>query len=63
MPIRIGWDKYEAALLIDACERVRSGEPKKTIVKEVSRELRNRTVEPGTTIDKLLEMKTELTSR
>ena len=53
MPIRIGWDKYETALLIDACERVRSGEPKKTIVKEVSRELRNRAIAQGTTIDKL----------
>ena len=51
MPIRIGWDKYETALLIDACDRVRSGEPKKNIVKEVSKELRDRAVVQGATID------------
>lgn len=40
MPIRIGWDKYETALLIDASERVQLGAPKRVIVKELSQELR-----------------------
>lgn len=51
MPIRIGWDKHETALLIDACESVRLGEPKKNIVKEVSQELRARAIAQGATID------------
>ena len=30
-----GWDKFETALLIDACEKVSNGTPKQEIIKEL----------------------------
>ena len=53
MPIRIRWDKYEITLLIDACNRVTRGESKKSIVKEISQNLRNRAISQGVEIDDL----------
>ena len=53
MSLRIGWDKYETALLIDACNRVAQGEAKKVLVKEVSEKLRKRATSQGVIIDDL----------
>lgn len=52
MSERIGWDKYEIALLIDACERVLSGQDEKpTLVKYLSAKLRERAISRGIVID------------
>lgn len=53
MSLRIGRDKYETALLIDACNRVAQGEAKKVLVKEVSEKLRKRATSQGVIIDDL----------
>lgn len=54
MAERIGWDKYEIALLIDACERVVNEKiTKAVIVKELSTQLRQRAVNRGLNIDPL----------
>lgn len=47
MAERIGWDKFETALLIDACERASNGNPKQEIVKDLSAKLRRRAVLQG----------------
>ena len=47
MAERIGWDKFEIALLIDACERATDGTPKQEIVKDLSAKLRCRAVLQG----------------
>lgn len=47
------WDKYETALLIDACERADNGIPKQEIVKDLSVKLRRRAVLQGQQIDEL----------
>lgn len=49
----LGWDKFETALLIDACERVANGFPKQKIVKELSAKLRLRAISRGQEIDEL----------
>lgn len=42
MAIRIEWDEFEIALLIEACEEVlRKGKPKSEVVKTVSSNLRS----------------------
>ena len=53
MAERIGWDKFETALLIEACERASKGVPKQEIVKELSMLLRNRAISQGNKIDEL----------
>ena len=46
------WDKFEVALLIDACEKVNSGsQAKQPIVKSLSEGLRNRAISQGLSID------------
>ena len=45
MAIRIEWDEFEIALLIEACEEVlRKGKPKSEVVKTVSSNLRKRAI-------------------
>ncbi len=52
MAIRILWDKYETALLIDACARIMAGEEsRKDAVTRVSTALRKRAVDSGIEID------------
>lgn len=51
MSIRLGWDKHETTLLIDACIRADRGEQKKLVVQEVSLKLRQRAVSRGIEID------------
>ena len=53
MAERIGWDKFETALLIDACERVANGFPKQEIVKDLSAKLRVRAISQRQEIDEL----------
>ena len=49
----LGWDMFETALLIDACERVANGFPKQKIVKDLSAKLRIRATLRGQEIDEL----------
>ena len=52
MAIRILWDKYETALLIDACARILAGEEsRKDAITRVSTALRKRAVDNGIEID------------
>ena len=45
MAIRIEWDEFEIALLIEACEEVlHRGKPKSEVVKTVSSNLRKRAI-------------------
>lgn len=53
MSKQLYWDKYETALLIDACERVANGFPKQEIVKDLSVKLRARAISQGQEIDEL----------
>ncbi len=54
MPERIGWDKYEVSLLIDACEHViHNAVPKSQMVKELSAALRNRALKNDVKIDEV----------
>ena len=46
-----GWDKYEIALLIDACGKVSRGTPKQEIVKLLSEQLRRRAIARQKKID------------
>ena len=48
-----GWDKFETALLIDACEKVSNGTPKQEIIKELSDKLRQRAIRSGQVINDL----------
>ena len=46
MAVRILWDKYETALLIDACAKIMAGEEsRKDAIKRVSTALRKRAVD------------------
>ena len=52
MAIRIEWDEFEIALLIEACEEVLyKGKPKSEVVKNVSSNLRKRAISKSKTID------------
>lgn len=52
MAIRIEWDEFEIALLIEACEEVlRKGKPKSEVVKTVSSNLRKRAISKNIAID------------
>lgn len=54
MAIRIGWDKFEVALLIDACNQVLNKKiAKPEIVSRLSAALRSRAVEQGVEIDEI----------
>ena len=54
MAIRIGWDKFEVALLIDACNQVLNKKiAKSEIVIRLSAALRSRAVEQGVKIDEI----------
>lgn len=53
MAERISWDKFEIALLIEACEHASTGSPKQEIVKDLSAKLRVRAVSRGQEIDEL----------
>ncbi len=62
MPIRIPWDQYEVAILIDACIHYNAGEiTKDTAVKEVSAKLRNRAVSNGLEIDEVFRNENGIT--
>lgn len=52
MAIRIEWDEFEIALLIEACEEVlHNGKPKLEVVKTVSSNLRKRAINKSIVID------------
>ena len=52
MAIRIEWDEFEIALLIEACEEIlRKGKPKSEVVKTVSSNLRKRAISKNIAID------------
>lgn len=52
MAIRIEWDEFEIALLIEACEEVlHKGNPKSEVVKTVSSNLRKRAISKNIAID------------
>ena len=52
MAIRIEWDEFEIALLIEACEEVlHKGKPKSEAVKTVSSDLRKRAISKNIAID------------
>lgn len=54
MAVRIGWDKFEVALLIDACNQVLNKKiAKPEIVSRLSAALRNRAVEQGVEMDEI----------
>ncbi len=54
MAIRIEWDEFEIALLIEACEEVLGSVKKKTeVVRRLSSNLRKRAVSKGVTIDEV----------
>lgn len=62
MSEKIGWDKYETALLIDACEKVLSGKiAKATIVSELSLKLRQRAISRGMQIDDIFRNENGIT--
>lgn len=52
MAMRIPWDKYETAILIDACIQIINNKmDKNAIIKIISEKLRNRAVNSGLVID------------
>ena len=52
MAIRIEWDEFEIALLIEACEEVlHKGKSKSEVVKTVSSNLRKRAINKNIVID------------
>ena len=54
MAVRIGWDKYEVALLIDACNKIRNNEIDKTeCIHKLSTLLRQRAKANGINIDEV----------
>ena len=54
MAVRIGWDKFEVALLIDACNQVLNKRiAKSEIVSQLSVALRSRAVKQGVEIDEI----------
>jgi len=62
MAERIGWDQYEIALLIEACEKVLSGkEEKKVLVKDLSVALRQRAINAGIEIDDIFRNENGIT--
>lgn len=62
MSKKTGWDKYETALLIDACEKVLSGKiAKATIVSELSLKLRQRAISRGMQIDDIFRNENGIT--
>ena len=62
MAIRILWDKYETALLIDACARIMAGEEsRKDAIKRVSTALRKRAVDNGLEIDDIFRNESGIT--
>ena len=58
MAIRVNWDEYEIALLIDACQRCDSGKiSKKEVIQNLSATLRNRAAQNGIKIDNVFRDK------
>lgn len=54
MTVRIGWDEYEVALLIDACNRIRDNKiDKAECVHKLSNLLRQRAKANGINIDEV----------
>lgn len=54
MALRIPWDEYETALLIEACLKVDCGEvPRTQAVAELSKALRKRAIDKGIEIDEI----------
>ena len=51
MSIRVPWDKYEAAILLDGWLRVKEGIPRSEVITLVSYKLRQKAVNQGVTID------------
>ena len=62
MAVRILWDKYETALLIDACAKIMAGEEsRKDAIKRVSTALRKRAVDNGLEIDDVFRNESGIT--
>lgn len=62
MAVRILWDKYETALLIDACAKIMAGEEsRKEAIKRVSTALRKRAVDNGLEIDDIFRNESGIT--
>ena len=60
MAVRIGWDKYEVALLIDACNKIRDKKiDKAECVHKLSKLLRQRAKANGIKIDEAYEVTIE----
>lgn len=53
MPVKIPWDKYEAAILLDAWLKVKEGIPKMQMINLVSFQLRQKAVNQGIEIDNI----------
>lgn len=51
MSIRVPWDKYEAAILLDGWLRVKEGIPRSEVITMVSYKLRKKAVNQGVAID------------
>lgn len=62
MAKRIPWDKYETALLVDACTRIMAGEElRKDAITRVSKTLRKRAVDNGIEIDDIFRNESGIT--
>lgn len=62
MTLRVGWDIYETAILLDACVQIDKGNcDKKIMIKNVSIALRNRAISNGAKIDKLFRNENGIT--
>ena len=62
MAVRILWDKYETALLIDACAKIMAREEsRKDAIKRVSTALRKRAVDNGLEIDDVFRNESGIT--
>ena len=62
MAVRIGWDKYEVALLIDACNKIRDKEiDKAECVHRLSNLLRKRAKANGINIDEVFRNENGIT--
>ena len=52
MTLRLGWDVYESAILLDACIQIEQGKSdRKEMIKNVSNALRKRAISKGVPIN------------
>lgn len=62
MAVRIGWDEYEVALLIDACNKIRDNkEDKNKCIHKLSCLLRQRAIANGIEIDEVFRNENGIT--